>query len=657
MRIGIDCEFSFDADNEFVLVCAAATQEDGETHTWWYDQLDELKAYIESHKADTWVAHNVETAEGYMFQSLGLRPTKFRWHDTLMLSRVAHNSCAMTRMKHDLASCLEREHIAKIDKDEKHDNQYICVWEQDCSWEDHIKKLEANKELLLKYCLSDTAYLLPLDEKLVAKVHRHLLKPLDKAKPLEKERRADYFGFLTAIASEISWNGIPLDENRVKKLLSNAPKALSKLQVAFSKKYPESFRTVGKKLTKNVAKCREYASKVYGSHYPTTKTGEVSLASEHTKKHKDLDDFLGDYYNLDKKCRALASFSKSNREKNWLGMYLRKRGVIRPRLNILGTQTGRCGSKPSTGFVYVMGKAFRGLINPPEGYVIVELDYHSEEIGCQAYLSGDTTMAKMYEGPDYYTSIAQKLDPTVKDKHDPKRKKYKVISLMSNYGCGKDHLAEIAKIPVDEAGDILRDLKKLFKVYWNYVHKRIEMCDEGSYMCFSDGLRITNRGGKVTTLGNWPFQGVGALILRKLLIGLYKENIRVVAPIHDAIAFMCKESEWKEKAETVSQLMRDVSKECLGTQVDVGEPEVTFHDFVNCHSELCDRESYKKLYEEVKKYDEKYQAKLKDDSVKISDAETYLHEYITLMSDVDCDIIGDSVNLYVDEEWLAVDNS
>lgn len=34
MRIAIDCEFSFDADNEFVCICAAVTEDTGATHTW-----------------------------------------------------------------------------------------------------------------------------------------------------------------------------------------------------------------------------------------------------------------------------------------------------------------------------------------------------------------------------------------------------------------------------------------------------------------------------------------------------------------------------------------------------------------------------------------------------------------------------------------------
>ena len=655
MRIAVDCEFSFDADNEFFLVCAAVTQDDGATRTWWYDELDSLKAYIISHKADTFIAHNVETAEGYMFQSLGLRPTKFRWHDTLMMSRVVHNQCAEKHLKHGLADCLSREHIKKLDKDQKHEDQSMCIWKQDCSWAAHLAKLEASKEHLMEYCLSDTAYLLQLDSVLDKGMQKHLRNVLDKAKHLEETRRSDYFGFLSAIASEISWNGIPLDPTRVKKLLINAPTAMTHAQREFLKKYPESFRETKNKLTKNVAKCREYAAEVYGSDPPLTASKQVSLASANTKNHKDLDDFLGDYYNLDKKCRALASFSKKAREKNWLGMYLPKRGVIRPRINILGTQTGRCGSKPSTGFIYTMGKAFRGLINPPEGYVIVELDYHSEEIGCQAYLSGDKTMAEMYEGPDYYMAISYQLDPKMKDEpkdiQKAKRKKYKVIALMSNYGCGDAHLAEIAGIPESEARDTLKDLKTMFKTYWKYVGKCLDKCGEGASIAFSDGFRIKNAGGKVTSLGNWPFQGVGALILRKLLIELYKANIRVVAPIHDAIAFMCKESEWKEVSDKVSQIMRDVSKECLGTLVDVGDPEVTFHGLVNCHSELSTREGYAELYKEVQRYDEKVAAK-----DKISDAEKYLHEFMTyMMQGVATPTTADFSNLYVDEEWEAND--
>lgn len=645
MYIGLDCEFSFDADNEFVLVCAAVTEEDGSTRTWWMDELDSLKEYIEAHRADTWVAHNVETAEGYLFQSLGLRPTSFRWIDTLMLSRIANNECAKEHVRHDLATCLDRELGIRLDEAEKHANQRLCVWEQKCTWEEHLAKLEENRELLLRYCLSDTEHLVDLAKKLVSRTNYRCRNYLDKAEPLDAERRPLYYGFLASYMSEVSWEGIPLSRERVERLLRKAPEAMASMQMRFSEKYPGTFRLKGKKLTKDVAKCREYAEAVYGDNPPRTKSGAVSLASDFTKQHEDMGDFLDDYRHMDKRCRALASFSKKDREKNWLGMYLPKRGVIRPRLNLLGTTTGRCGSKPSTGYIYTMGKCFRGLIDPPEGFVVVELDYHSEEIGCQAYLSGDKTMAEMYEGPDYYTSIAHRMDPTITSKHDTRRKKYKRIALMSNYGAGAEHLADIAGVSVSEARTILKGLKQMFRTYWNFVRKTVDK-SETAPLVFSDGFQIRNRGGKTTTLGNWPFQGVGALILRHLLVELYKARVHLIAPIHDAVAFLCKESEWKEKSELVAGLMRKVSKECLGTEVDVGDPEVTYHNYVNCHSELNTREDYEKLYKEVRRYDEKVVNK-----EGVSDAETFLHEYMMIM-DVEQDgIQGDAEHLYVDEEF------
>ena len=650
MRIAIDAEFSFDADNEFVCICACTTQEDGQQFSFWRTEMDALKEYILEHKNDVWVAHNVETAEGYLFQSLGLKPTRFKWHDTLLMSRTVHNSCANERMKHSLDACLAREKIVEIDHEKKKADQSICIWKQDCSWIEHLTQMDACRDHLVKYCLSDTEHLLELDSKLDEKLKAKLVpgryNHIDHDEVLDPERRANYYGFLAAYISEVSWRGIPLNAERVATIKRNAPSAISRMQQDFLAKYPDSFRDNKGKLTKNVAKCREYAALEYGPKPPLTKSGAVSLASEHTKAHKEIDDFLGNYYRLDKACRALASFAKPSREKNWLGGYLPKRGVIRPRINLLGTTTGRCGSKPSSGFIYTMGKSFRGLVDPPEGYVLVELDFHSEEIGIQGYLSKDSKMAKMYEGPDYYTEIAHSIDPSITSKHDPRRKQYKVISLMSNYGAGVAHLAEVSKLSVRESTKVLNHLKTMFSTYWGYVECCKRSCTKDRPLWFSDGFRIKYNGGKVTSLCNWPFQGCGAYILRQIMVELYKAKIQLVAPVHDAIVFLAKEGEWKEVAEKAAQIMRDVSERALGTVVDVGEAEVTFHNLVNCHSELHDRESYAKLYELHEKYDS-----MKANGEKISDALQYYHDYLGFMLEVVEDVQGDTENLYVDEEW------
>lgn len=640
MRIAIDSEFSFDDDGEFFPVCVAVTPEEGDKRTWWYDQLEDLKSYIESHKADVWVAHNVETAEGYLFQSLGFKPTSYKWHDTLSMSRAVYNICTTEKVKrHDLASCLEREGIAERDHEEKKADQSICIYKPtQTTWIRHLKSLGHQKDHLLEYCLKDTENLLELDKVLDEKLSEPFEEDqvLDHAKMLEPERRAAWFGFLSAYMSECGWRGIPLDKERVAQLITNAPNAIAYLQAGFEKKYPKTFRMVGKKLTKDVKVCRQFAAEQYGDKAPYTDSGEVSLASKYTKEYEGVGGFLWDYHELDKHCRALASFCKVDRDKNWLGHYISKRGIIRPRINTLASITGRCGSQPSSGFIFTMGKPFRGLINPPPGKVLVELDYHSEEIACQAYLSGDTTMADMYDHPrvdnDYYTTLAVDVFGATAAERDT----YKIIALMSNYGCGAEKLSEVSKKPLEFCEDTLDKLKETFSTYWDYDSACIRACQRWGYIAFSDGWRVQydrRRPGKPTTLVNWPFQGVGAAILRRMLFKLWKAGIELVAPVHDAVVFLAPEESWKDTAAVVTRCMEEASEECLGKKIGVGDAEVTFHDVVNCHSGFNTREQYEKgeFKDKVKKY------------------YTLYNKYTTVSANVNPDTNPD--HLYVDEEW------
>ena len=644
MRIAIDSEFSFDDDCEFFAVCVAVTQEDGTQRTWWYDQLDDLKAYIVDHKSETWVAHNGETAEGYLFLSLGFRPTSFKWHDTLLMSRAAHNYCTdRMKLKHGLADCLEREDIAYRDHAEKKSDQSICIYKPNkTTWEDHLLVLDLNKEHLLEYCLKDTADLLALDSALDEMVSEPFDEDqvLDHAKILEPSRRSAWFGFLSAYMSECGWRGIPLSRDRVNQLVSNAAHAVAYLQKGFERKYPGSFRLNKGKLSKNVKKCREYAAEQYGENAHYTQSGEVSLASKFTKEYEGVGGFLWDYHELDKHCRALASFTKADRDKNWLGHFLPNECVVRPRINLLSSITGRCGSQTSSGFIFTMGKPFRGLIDPPEGRVLVELDYHSEEIACQAYLSGDDTMAEMYDHPrvddDYYTTLAVDVFGATKEERDT----YKIIALMSNYGCGAKKLADVSKKDLDFCEDTLDKLKETFSTYWEFDADCIKTCQKYGYVAFSDGWRVQydkKHPGKATTLINWPFQGVGAAILRRMLFKLWKAGVELVAPVHDAVVFLADESTWRETAAVVTKCMEDAAEECLGRKIGVGEPEVTFHGVPNCHSGFCSREEYEQgnFKKKVKKY------------------YALFNQYLTVSDDDR----PDTENLYVDEEWMNVEDN
>lgn len=607
MRIAIDSEFSFDPNNDFFPVVVCIKQEDGLRRDFWMNQMYDLKKYLELHtrkSGDIFVAHNVEYAEAWLVQHLGIRATDFYWHDTLIESRIAYNRCVAEkdRPKHGLAYCLEREGLCVRDHEEKKKDQNMCVWEPTkCSWEEHLATLEANRQHLTEYGYRDVDYLLQLDDALIRKMKTDERDDrqhhMDMDKPLPFESRPTYWGFLAAFLGEASWRGIPLKKGRVDVITRNAPAIIADLQTKFDDQYKGTFHVKDGQLKADMDRIRELAAEQYGDNPPMTPSGKVSLKDEYVKQFKDTDTFLGHYRYLSKTCKALASFAKAERGKNWLGGYNHRLGVIRPHFNLCAAATGRLGMQPGSGFCYTMGKPFRGLVCPKQGKVIVELDFHSEEIACQAYLTGDKLMTDMYQHPkignDYYTTLANSIDPSVTSKKDPKRGKYKVVSLMLNYGAGARKLSSIVGLPLPECKKICMKLKKQFAQYWRFVDKAKAGVNKVTPMWFSDGWRIHSYpSGKITTLGNFPFQGVGAFILRLIFYRLWKEDIRLVAPIHDAIAFECDEATWRETTDKVVKIMMECSEKALGIPVEVGAPEVTYPDIINCHSELETREEY-----------------------------------------------------------------
>lgn len=615
MKIALDSEFSFNDDNVLTPICLAVTEEDGTTRTWWMNELDNFKQYALQHTKSTkdiWVAHNVETAEGHVFMSLGLDPTNFIWHDTMLSSIVIHKTDRRDD-KYDLLSCLYREGIFTFrTHGEKVITRSAFIYDPTkTTWTEHLQSLEKRKEKLTAYCLEDTVSLVQLDNALCNTLEDPNKFQCDESVligsrdcVLARSRIASYFGFLAAFFAKSEWQGIPLNPDRVKALKSNAKEALVAEQLRFNDEYPGTFRKEGNKLVKCTKVCQDYALKCYKGEdgcgeVAYTAKGNVSLAKKDTKpfSKRSEKNFLGDYYRYSKVSQALYSYTKQNREENHLGMYVPSLGIIRPSFGLLRAVTGRCGMKPSTGFVFTMPKFVRGLVEPPKGYVLMEFDYASQEIGVQAYITGDKVKAEMYEHPQYgkyYCDIAHSFWPDFVSKEDRRYKTAKQMALMTEYGCGAAKLSACAGVKYRLADKFINHMHKLFPTYWKYVDKLTnKILYRRKRAWFPDGFGVTaSKDARPTTFGNLPFQGTGAYILRRMCVDLYLENIQLVAPVHDALIVMCKESEMDVVAKKVQHIMEKASKEATGTLIKVGEPEVTYHGLVNCHSEMQTREDY-----------------------------------------------------------------
>ena len=629
-KVAVDSEWSMDKHNVLVPMCLAFVERDdmgGKKRTkFWRWQMAEARNFIEEHRDCIFVAHNVEGAEGRVWWALGLDPTEYRWHDT-MLSMIAQFNTDSKSVKYDLLSCLKR---ARIDDgrshDEKSKNQSAFIYcPETTPWVEHIQKLDAQMEELGDYCLADAEYLLDLDDALEARFNDPSRFRCDivvggRYQPLmSRNEMSDYWGKLAAIFAKAECKGIPLNPLRVRALLGNAKEALVAEQKSFEKKYPGCFRLVKGKYTACDGEMRKYAVKVYmgvdgEGEVPVTKTGRVSLSKDDLKPYADSAakdpsraNFLSDLYCYKKKAQALSSFIKPTRDRNWLGYFDGK--AVHPMFGLLRAVTGRCGMKPSQGFIYTMPKFMRGLVDPPKGFVILEFDFSSEEIGIQAYLTGEPVKARMYEKPQfgkYYCDVAHSFWSDFVSKDDKRYKTAKAMSLMTEYGCGAKKLASVARVPKWFARTFIQHMHRLFPTYWKYVEGLQKMViDRKKQLAFPDGFSVTaSRSAKPTTFGNWPFQGMGAVILRQIVLDLDKAGIQLVAPIHDAVAVMCREEDIPQVKAKVVDIMEAASKKFVGTAIKVGAPEITYHGIVNCHSECETREDYAKLKDKLESTDD-----------------------------------------------------
>jgi DNA polymerase I-like protein with 3'-5' exonuclease and polymerase domains len=66
------------------------------------------------------------------------------------------------------------------------------------------------------------------------------------------------------------------------------------------------------------------------------------------------------------------------------------------------------------------------------------------------------------------------------------------------------------------------------------------------------------------TIKNFPSQATGAEILRVACILLVEQEIKIIAPIHDAILIECEEEEAEETIEKAQKIMSDASEIVLG---------------------------------------------------------------------------------------------
>ena len=245
-------------------------------------------------------------------------------------------------------------------------------------------------------------------------------------------------------------------------------------------------------------------------------------------------------------------------------------------LQPFGSKTGR-NQPPASEFIFGAASWVRRVIQPPVDHGLCYLDWVSQEIGIVAALSDDKNLLAAYLSGDPYRSFGQAIGliPShgTKETHPKERALCKVLMLGVNYGMGVKRFAQQAKITVAVAQEILRQHQALYRQYWAWIEREIDIAYLQSYIETIFGWRLyvtrpktvkgKRTGTSQTTLQNFPAQANAGEMLRLALCFMTEHGLSVCAPVHDAILIESPLAQFDSSVQLAQSLMAKASRVIL----------------------------------------------------------------------------------------------
>jgi hypothetical protein len=318
-----------------------------------------------------------------------------------------------------------------------------------------------------------------------------------------------------------------------------------------------------------------------GIAWPRLASGQLDTRDETIKAGAEIEPALVPIHETRKVLSALRGLSEPLYADDCLRCYT----------SPFHTATGR-NNPSSKVFIPGMPRAFRQLLQPPEGEALLYLDFGQQEILIAAALSGDQNLLATYAAKDPYVKFGHDsgvLKPQeTKETAPAKRDACKVFMLAVGYGMQTKTLAK--KINADvpgmnmteyEASDLIYKHRLIYEVYWNWVGAYVEeaLITGVAYTASGWSMHVMpkrdskhpNRAPEINlrSIGNFPVQGTGSDILRVTCINLYRAGIRIAAPVHDAIFIRCKLAEIARVEASAKQIMIDSAEEVLQCGVPI----------------------------------------------------------------------------------------
>lgn len=502
--------------------------------------------------------------------------------------------------------------------------------------------IEARKEEILDYCASDIKNLYRLDVVLGEHIGNVMKEPHINVQGgtvntmfmatmyYTVDELREYIGSWAARNAMYAMRGIPLNRERFEAVKKAGPLIREEEQLNWNREHPDfPLYRIGKsakalsvlktmrkespysniEITEDkdlFAAAAERISNDGGFIWKKTAAGSYSATSEYLK---ELDDGAGIVHAIRKhkdSMKALKSLTPEDDGTYKIDRFVGDDSRQRPNFNPFGTKTGR-NAASSTSFIFLMPKWMRLLVDPKEETYICDLDAHSEEVAIAAALYNDENKRDVYRSPDVYMRYAQlcgayPADRKVlteeernaadwwKEEHwDAVRKIYKGGFLGMQFGMGGSSLERRVRLslPEERRDEIYDGWGEKFVLDYRTLFAAESRCVaivKQAYTEFKrgvmlqDGWRLGPDDPNILSVGNYPVQGTGAVILRRCCELCDEAGIKLYATLHDAISFTGKVENMEKEIKTATECFAQAAEDILGERiVTVGAPEVVKH--------------------------------------------------------------------------------
>lgn len=245
----------------------------------------------------------------------------------------------------------------------------------------------------------------------------------------------------------------------------------------------------------------------------------------------------------------------------------------RPFMGIFGSQSSR--SQPSaTGFIPLKAHWMRNFIQPKSGMALAGVDYSSQEFLIAAILSQDPAMLAAYKSGDVYLAFgkAAGIIPQngTKKTHSAEREGCKATVLGISYDMTSRGLAP--RLSRALGRDVTEDeaesyIGKFYETYSDFAEWKIQIQKEyaeDGYLELPDGWTMFGDNDNRRSVGNFPVQGHGAVIMRHAVENAEISGCRVVYTLHDSLVIELPSGDFSKIA-TLKECMTSAFNEVMGT--------------------------------------------------------------------------------------------